>query len=76
MLILYQNVRNVRFVLFTKASTIVRTSCFDTEFASQMKLTELPLIHCFEFNQFLVIGEGKGIQLVGAKMRTKGDDKS
>ena len=27
--------------------TIIRTSCFDTDFASQMKLTKLPLIHCF-----------------------------
>ena len=25
----------------------MRTSCFDNHFASQMKLTELPLIHCF-----------------------------
>ena len=27
--------------------TTTRTSCFDTDFISQMKLTTLPLIHCF-----------------------------
>ena len=26
----------------------MRTSYFDTDFVSQMKLTTLPLIHCFE----------------------------
>ena len=26
----------------------MRASCFDTDFASQMKLTKLPLIHCFD----------------------------
>ena len=28
--------------------TIMRTSYFDTDFVSQMKLTTLPLIHCFD----------------------------
>ena len=27
--------------------TIMRTSCFDTNFVSQIKLTKLPLINCF-----------------------------
>ena len=27
--------------------TIMSTSCFDTDFVSQIKLTKLPLIHCF-----------------------------
>ena len=26
----------------------MRTSCFDTDFVSQMKLTALPLIYCFD----------------------------
>ena len=26
---------------------IMRTFCFDTDFASQMKLAKLPLVHCF-----------------------------
>ena len=34
------------------------TSCFDTDFASQMKLTNLPLIHCFEFYLGLRIEDG------------------
>ena len=25
----------------------MRTSCFDTDFISQMKMTTIPLIHCF-----------------------------
>ena len=28
---------------------IMRTSCFDSDFASQMKLTKPPLIHCFGY---------------------------
>ena len=27
---------------------IMRASCFNMDFASQMKLTKLPFIHCFE----------------------------
>ena len=27
----------------------MRAFCFDTDFVSQMKLTELPLIHCFVY---------------------------
>ena len=28
----------------------MRASCFDTDFASQMKLTTLSLIHCFDIH--------------------------
>ena len=31
--------------------TIMRTSCFDTDFVSQIKLTTLPLIHWFAENR-------------------------
>ena len=37
--------------------TIIRTSCFDTDFASQMKLTKLPLIHCFVLMSILYWAE-------------------
>ena len=34
----------------TWSVTIMRTSCFDTDFDSQMKLTTFSLIHCFVYN--------------------------
>ena len=38
--------------------TIIRTSCFDTDFASQMKLTTLPLMVKPVFKNFLSIQRG------------------
>ena len=37
--------------------TTIRTCCFDADFASQMKLTKFPLIHCFEeiLHLFLIL---------------------
>ena len=36
---------------------IIRRSCFDTDFVVQIKLTKLPLIHCFAFSRNPVIGK-------------------
>ena len=33
--------------------TIMKSSCFDTDFVSQMKLTTLPLIHCFKSTDWI-----------------------
>ena len=38
---------SVHYTTFLGDITIMRTSCFDTDFVSQIKLTKHPLIHCF-----------------------------
>ena len=36
---------------------IIRRSCFDTDFAVQIKLTKLPLIHCFVFEWYIFFSQ-------------------
>ena len=44
----------------------VRTSCLDTDFASQIKFTKLPLIHCFECTVLMSLH----IRILQGKIRT------
>ena len=42
-----KNMVSVHCTALLEHGTIIRTFCFDTDFASQIKLIKLPLIHCF-----------------------------